>query len=66
MSGKILGYCLMTSQMPAENAAGIFEIAISVTLPPTRGQFIVSSALNPVRNTRTSSFTDEDLGFSTG
>ena len=28
VSGKILSYCLMTTQIPLENAAGIFAIAI--------------------------------------
>ena len=56
----------MTSQMPVENATGIFEIVISVTVPPTRGQFIISGTLNPIRNTLTPSFTDKVLGFSTG
>jgi hypothetical protein len=56
----------MTSKIPVENAAGIIAIVISVTAPPTSGQFIISSTLNPVRNTLTSSFTDIGLGFSTG
>jgi hypothetical protein len=52
----------MTSQIPEENAAGVFAIAISVTVPQTSGQFIISSTLYPDKNT----FTDKGLGFSTG